>query len=354
MIYSPLMGTPQTEVYSGSKDSSHFARGIKECQELWNIENAFRVGTFDDLVVRQLDNALLREQSAITIVDLGSGSGGIFQHFIQELENIQNGTPKTKTQVPKTSDFLQTHPDIQIHLIGLTDALTSDEFNTHDRDYSNDNNPQVTFENISYSLTREQSYAQFLRDHSITEVNLTLATFSLPYFHPFLFQKTIREVIDSLTEGGMFIAAPFHTKLHHDQSAYTRRSPSHHKIGAIDMLERLFAAGITTQDTTTITEAHQLYSTLAARYTKILGFDAQAEILKISEDFTSTAEIIVGIACLQTFLELKKARIISDHKRETLLEMISTHPDQIESKISNYTIMMTKTSPVPRVDASLI
>jgi hypothetical protein len=157
-----------------------------------------------------------------------------------------------------------------------------------------------------------------------------------------------------MTEGGMFVAAPYHTKLHHDQSAYTRRSPSHHKIGAIDKLEALFAVGITTQDTAKKAEAHELYSALAARYAKVLGFDAQAEILNISEDFTDTAEIIVGIACLQTFLELKKARIISDHKRETLLEMISAHSDQIESKISAYTVVLTKTSPIPPVDLSQI
>lgn len=172
-------------------------RGVEACQRLWNRE--IDVGTFDDLLCAQLENALKEGRTRISVVDVGSGVGNLFRDFLQHPQVGQ-----------RTRAFLAEHPDFHIDLVGITDAKTEEEFLTRTDilpdavDQAAD--AQLRASNIHYTLTYNQRLADVLQENGIEAVDLCTSTLALIYLGPRVFINTLEDALALLTSGGQMIA----------------------------------------------------------------------------------------------------------------------------------------------------
>lgn len=207
------MGVP-TEVYRGPKTFLATGRDIRSCENTWSYEDR-QITSFDKLLSNQLELAQERGETGITVIDIGCGQGNLFKDFLHT--QFSDGEEATT----ETIQFLKNNPTIGIRLVGLTDATpdlpnTSRKLSAHTW-----NLPNASAKIVPFSLAKEQTYNDFLKAENISSVNLTLATFSVSYFHPFLFRDTVRQIIDSLSEDGVALITPYSYKSGKSLSRYT-------------------------------------------------------------------------------------------------------------------------------------
>lgn len=94
-------------------------RGVESCEKLWNRE--IKVGSFDDLILSQLENAKKQGRKKITVLDIGSGQGNLFRDY---LSDAKTGT--------KSREFLSQNKDLRVDLVGVTDANSVEELLTEE------------------------------------------------------------------------------------------------------------------------------------------------------------------------------------------------------------------------------
>ena len=182
--------------YHGTEVQPQY-RGVEACQNLLNKE--IKVGTFDDLIVNQLENAKKQDRSKITILDIGSGQGNLFRDF---LSNASLGQ--------KTREFLSQNSDFTIEMIGVTDAKSVDELLekkeiTADALNSPDNS-QIKALNIKYTLSYNQRIGDILKANNIDGIDLCVSTVAFTYLGPGTFENAVTDVIDNLHSGGQMVA----------------------------------------------------------------------------------------------------------------------------------------------------
>lgn len=233
------MGAVQAEVYRGSTIPAYLSRNIEECEAFWTIERT-NVATLDGLLSKQLLLARDRGENQITVVDIGCGEGTLLNDFLNHQVKSYNSIART---TPRTQRYLRENPEMHIQMIGLTDAasedshLTSQDIPILPHNYSSGINAEAKI--VDFSLTKDQTYADFLQSQNITSVNLTLATFSMGFFHPFLFRDTLETIVTSLCEGGVLIAVEYGRHAGKMLSRYTRPpSVGTTNSGALNLLRR--------------------------------------------------------------------------------------------------------------------
>ena len=172
-------------------------RGIEECKDLWNSE--IKVGSFDDLILVQLENAKKQGRKSIAILDIGSGKGNLFQEF---LTDAQAGS--------KSRAFLAQNKDFNLEMLGITDANSVDELLTEQeivaKGKSIPDNSQIKAKNIKYTLSFNQGIEDVLKAQKIEGIDLCVSTVALTYLGPNVFENTLKDVINNLHSGGQMVA----------------------------------------------------------------------------------------------------------------------------------------------------
>jgi hypothetical protein len=190
-------GRKIVDSYHGTKVQPQH-RGIEACQNLWN-EEIKTVGSFDDLIFNQLENAKKQGRKKVTVLDIGSGKGNLFADYL------------SKPQLGKKSrEFLTNNTDFNIDMVGITDAKTPEELLTEQKITSETeniiDNSQIKARNIRYTLSYNQRIEDVLEKFKIEGVDLCTSTLALTYLGPSTFSNTIEDVIKNLNSGGQMIA----------------------------------------------------------------------------------------------------------------------------------------------------
>jgi len=130
----------------------------------------------------------------VTILDIGSGGYGRFIRSFSDLE-----------KVPKLFDYLKTHPDKQLRVVGLTagsrnKAVLSKQDVPNSIDF--ENGSLINVEKYDYTLTRASTLENFLEQTNIESLDLVFATHSLQYLGPKNFEDNFTQMVDRLSPGG--------------------------------------------------------------------------------------------------------------------------------------------------------
>jgi hypothetical protein len=223
--------TPSIKQYDGPRDSSSLTRGIDTAQRRWNGDENLKIGSLDDLLTTEIRAALNRKSDSISLLDIGSGPQG---QLLKELATQNN-------ILPETSALLRQNPDFHIYATGLTDAESKETFlHAKPLNIPESDNRQIHAQNVEYSLTAAQTLENFTQVKKIENLDLVLATFSLTYLGPKVFEQTIRTVIQKLSPGGKFIAAGFaedHPALQRNEMGMTQLKTrnAHEDLYALDL-----------------------------------------------------------------------------------------------------------------------
>lgn len=183
-----------TNAYHGTEVQPQY-RGTVACEKLWNKET--NLGTFDELIVKQLENAKSQGRTKVTVLDIGSGQANLFKDFLSDTKLGE-----------KTREFLKGNKNFNIELIGITDAKSLDEVFTEQEikaTSSDIDNSQIMASNIKYTLSFRQRVANVLTAKGIEGIDLCLSTVALTYLGPATFENTITDVIEKLTPKGEMI-----------------------------------------------------------------------------------------------------------------------------------------------------
>ncbi len=333
------MGTPQTEVYRGTVLTQYHNRNITGYEKFWNKEATLGVGKFDTLLLQQFLHAEAQGRGNVTLVDIGSGSGGLMTSFLANLRYAgQTDLPEELQLAPEATRYLQTHPEMHLRMIGLTDAKAPFQFNTR-TNLSNTwtRHPQVTAENVYFSLTKDQTYAEFLRENDIDETHLTVAVFSLPYFHPFLFRDTVETAITSLGEGGVFVGAPYGHEVLYPLSAYTPRKNDAQSHGPLkrlmNTLENAKLSQTHEEFSRTLPEVTTRFIQIATRLGRVTHISPEEYVNKLQQHPTPALGVHNESRNLEDDLNDQKARVLKDHKKRTLHELAEKYKDRVVSHI---------------------
>lgn len=192
-----------TSLYNGPTSYTDHNRGVGQ------VETLFRElgNSFDSILTTRLEAAAQAGRSSVTVVDIGSGEGGMLRNFL------------TDPQVgEKSRSFLNQYPDFKLRMIGLTDSpdeahhltekpLGEDESKLDDEARSI--NTRIDATNYYYSLTRLQTLDRFFQAQNIEFMDLALATASLRYLSPAVFEEVVKTAVGKLHPGGEFIATGF-------------------------------------------------------------------------------------------------------------------------------------------------
>ncbi len=176
-------------------------RDIREIEGTWRLEDEFAIPTVDQLLSEQIELAIASGKSEVAVLDIGSGDGGLLYDVVNH--------PK---KLAKTWQLLQTHPELKIKLIGLTDAKKPEDFLAKIAIPTSTENPQLTADNYFYTVTATQTIEQFLEAAQQPEVQLILATVSLAYMGANTFSKTMDDSFAALGPSGKMLVSNYGTK----------------------------------------------------------------------------------------------------------------------------------------------
>ncbi len=196
-------------IYRGPREPAKHNRGIRAVEYGFGELDL----SFDGLTRLYLEKALMEGRTEVVGLDIGSGQGGLMRSF---LENPTLGEG--------TRDLLRYHPELRLKLIGFTDAPSVDmhlkelPLNANP-DLVDNQNGQISAANYAYTLTRWQTLKSFMDDKGIEGLDFILATKSLGFVSPVIFEETLHTGVDALVppgqgfdekfQGGMFIAYYF-------------------------------------------------------------------------------------------------------------------------------------------------
>lgn len=193
----PIIGHKIASGYHGTEAQPQY-RGVEACQNLWNKE--IKVGSFDDLIFNQLENAKKQGRKKVTILDIGSGQGNLFRDFLSQ-DKLGS----------KSREFLSQNRDFNIEMVGITDAKTVDELLTEEEitakgENTLPNNSQIKAKNIKYTLSFNQRIKDVLESQKIEGIDLCVSTVALTYLGPSVFENTLTDVVNNLHQGGQMVA----------------------------------------------------------------------------------------------------------------------------------------------------
>lgn len=203
-------------IYRGPTEPEKHNRGVRSFEgwfrkiadgyddPLYLPSSIRRRGVMDGLLVYYARKALEEGRSKITVLDLGSGAGG-----------LSTSLKSDPAIVPQTRAFLWNHPDFHVDIVGLTDAPSEEMFlkelplkinNSRLGLVDQTVNKQISIRNVACTLTRVQTLKDFLQVQGITELDIIFAIKSLRYLPRVIFEETIQSGVNFLVPEGRFLA----------------------------------------------------------------------------------------------------------------------------------------------------
>lgn len=184
-------------------------RGIKATDQEWQTEKEISLPGYDAALAEQIELAIARGDTQLVVVDIGCGREGLIEDSINNSHLLQ-----------KTSALLKAHPEFKIRFLGLLDAKKPEEFGTHTTLF-NKATPNLSAETYKYTLTTQQTVADFLNGVEVQQVGLILATWSLAYMGGNTFQKVLEDSLAALVPQGKMLVHGYLNK-HPGYGMYNR------------------------------------------------------------------------------------------------------------------------------------
>lgn len=185
-----------SRAYAGRHSGGEERRGPEGWESAWNIRNKTQENgvSYGSILVSSIEKAIDLGRSEVVIVDIGSGEGNL----LWQTRNIVEDLPELKRVLRDNSDF-------KIRIVGLTDAVSEDNF-SEETTVSKNKQPaeetQIEAHNYHYTLTVKQDLGTFLREKQIEQVDLFFATWSTTYLGPKTFAGVVNDIVDFLVDGG--------------------------------------------------------------------------------------------------------------------------------------------------------
>lgn len=193
--------------YKGPTEPHKHNRGVREFESWFaDIANDFTNGhgIMDGLLVYYARKAEEAGRYKITVLDLGSGAGG-----------LSTSLKLDPAIVPQTRAFLWSQPDFQINIVGLTDSPSAEmhskelPLKVDDSGLSLMNktvNQQISVSNFAYTLSRTQTLECFLQERGIRRLDMIFAIKSLRYLPGIIFKEAVQTGVNFLVPEGRFLA----------------------------------------------------------------------------------------------------------------------------------------------------
>lgn len=200
--------------YEGGTGNHVFSRSLAQCEGQWN-EGEVRPGTFDQLLSQQLEIAVNQGRTVVNVLDLGSGSGAIIKNIVQDGGIVESSRMKASRAI------LLDHPELTVNILGLTDAVTHDEFLQRDPIRANSSfsipsptDKQINAENVKYTITDEQRVTKFLKEVGVDNIDLLISTSFFLHLSTEMFCQVMADVVAALRPaGGTMVASGYHSFL---------------------------------------------------------------------------------------------------------------------------------------------
>lgn len=193
--------------YKGPTEPHKHNRGVREFESWFaDIANDFTNGhgIMDGLLVYYARKAEEAGRYKITVLDLGSGAGG-----------LSTSLKLDPAIIPQTRAFLWSQPDFQINIVGLTDSPTV-EMHSKELPLKADDsqlglvdqavNRQIFVSNFAYTLSRTQTLECFLQERGIRGLDMIFAIKSLRYLPRVIFEEAVKTGVNFLIPEGRFLA----------------------------------------------------------------------------------------------------------------------------------------------------
>ena len=312
------MGTPETKVYRGPMREIRLTRDIEQCEMFWPLESNEGL---DAILAKQISLASRRQEDTVTVVDIGSGMGGLINNVVDDLQVNLSRT----SVLPQSATALSQNPDIRLRMIGLTDARSENEFSR--RVASDTGNPQVSGTNVLYSLTKDQTFADFLKSQDISKIHLALGTWSFAYFHPFLFRDTIRTTIHSLTPQGELVVGVYNNVRADSLSIYSGKTHALKEVGSIEGFKRYAEEAYEDPSFISADELIEAYEVLLKKFEPVHKLthdswyrDRRSSTRIDASDLIDAANEIINIIEGVKIYEINRAKAKELQNLETLFE----------------------------------
>lgn len=194
---------PRAGLYKGPTSASFHDRDFRRIESILPEVT----DSLDTMITRSLEAAQQAGRSHATMVDIGSGDGGLIRNLLSD--------PQAGFQA---REFLRTHPDFTMRLIGLTDAseakdhLRENPLNADTTQLDEENaaiNTRIDAHNYFYSLTRTQTLNDFFQTQDIDTVDFAVAIESLRYMSPVVFEEVMQATLARMPSGAQFLATSF-------------------------------------------------------------------------------------------------------------------------------------------------
>ena len=196
-----MSNTVEVGGYQGPSDAIYTARSMATCEAMWN-ENEVKPGTFDDLLSAQLMQASTEGRTEVVVLDLGSGEAAL-------IKNAVNDTGLEGSKTFKSRQVLSANPQLQVRLLGLTDARKPEDFLTSEVINPNSSytiphptSRQITAENYRYTITPNQTLGQFLDAVNAPQLDLIVSTSFFFHLEGNVFDNTLLDSARALRSGG--------------------------------------------------------------------------------------------------------------------------------------------------------
>ncbi len=196
-----MSNTVETGGYQGPSDAIYTARSMATCEAMWN-ENEVKPGTFDDLLSAQLMQASTEGRTEVVVLDLGSGEAAL-------IKNVINDTGLEGSKTFKSRQVLSANPQLQVRLVGLTDAKKPEDFLTSEAITPNSSytiphptSRQITAENYRYTITTNQTLGKFLDAAKAPQLDLIVSTSFFFHLEGVVYDNTLLDSARALRSGG--------------------------------------------------------------------------------------------------------------------------------------------------------
>lgn len=187
-------------LYRGPIARNVHDRTVPACESQW--AQAIGVTSLDTLLRAQLEIAHSQQRPLVNLLDVGSGDGGLLK-----------GIVNNPFQLPETTAFLTSNPNMQVNMLGLTDARTSANHLKEVTEITASKDSPLVARNIGYTLTSAQHLRDFLTHMNAEKTDLILATCSLQYLGPSTFNQTLRDALNSLRGPGSTMVTAVYSNL---------------------------------------------------------------------------------------------------------------------------------------------
>lgn len=190
--------------YTGPREGPKHSRVVHDVEQGFAELGVPLDGLLSEYFLSKARTEATEGNHRIVMLDVGSGYGRLATNILDAPRAIRG-----------TRALLREHPEFELSIVGFTDSesighhrqqlplvVNRERLGQADKRI----NQRISASNFAYTLAAWQTLEGFLKHIHINELDLILATKSLRYLPPVIFQEVLQTGVAHLRVGGRFIA----------------------------------------------------------------------------------------------------------------------------------------------------